>query len=136
MGTAARTGVGRAPGLGLGWTRVAQRLREHVPPAEIDGIWLFAPVLREEREWGTAVISRRTAGGRRRIYTASYLVVVRGRERGQGRVAVEEVGESPADVVHDVIAGVQERAGEREPPVEIAPELWYGEERDESAAES
>lgn len=135
MGTEARIGVTRAPGLGLGWTRVAQRIAKEMPPSAIDGIWLFAPVRREEREWGTAVVSRRAADDRRRIYTASYLVVIRGRERGEGKVVVEEVGESSAAVIHDVIAGVQERAGEAEPPVEIAPELWYGEARDESAAE-
>lgn len=132
MGTEAGAGVGRAPGLGLGWGLVARRVAELVPPEEIDGIWLFAPVRREEREWGTAVVSRRSEAGRRRIYTASYLLVVRGRERGQSRVVVEEVGESPAGVVHDVIAGVQQRAGESEPPVEVAPELWYGDEGDES----
>ncbi len=136
MGTEAGAGVSRTPGLGLGWGRVARRVAELVPPEEIDGIWLFAPVRREEREWGTAVVSRRSPGGRRRIYTASYVLVVRGRQRGEGRVAIEEVGESPAGVIHDVIAGVQQRAGESEPPVEVAPELWYGDEGDESTAGS
>jgi hypothetical protein len=54
------------------------------------------------------------------------MLIVRGRERGQGKVAVEEVGEGPKAVVSEVIRGVQERAGETEPPVEISPELWYG----------
>lgn len=135
MGAEALVGVGRAPGLGLGWARVAARVAEVVPPAELDGIWLFAPVRREEREWGTAVVSRRGPGGRRRIYTARYVLVIRGRERGQGKVVVEEAGESPPDVVHTVIAGVQARAGEAEPPVEIPPELWYGADRDEPAPE-
>ena len=35
------------------------------------------------------------------------------------------MGESPLSVVHDVIRGVQERAGEAEPPIEISPGLWY-----------
>ncbi len=39
---------------------------------------------------------------------------------------VDDVGTSPAAVLHEVIRGVQDRAGEPEPPVEIAPELWYG----------
>ncbi|UCG85117.1 MAG: hypothetical protein JSW71_14395 [Gemmatimonadota bacterium] len=118
-------GTEREPGLGPGWRRASQSLAEVVPPEEVDGIWLFPPVRREEREWGMAVVSRLSEEGRRRIYTASYMLVVRGRERGLGRVAVEEVGESPIAVVHEVIKGVRERAGEAEPPVEISPARWY-----------
>ena len=117
--------IARGNGIGLGWSRVAQSVAEQIPRDLIDRIWLFSPVRREEREWGTAVVSCRMDDGRSRIFTASYLMVVRGRERGQGRVTIEEVGESPPDVVHDVLAGVQERAGEPEPPTEIAPEEWF-----------
>jgi len=123
MGTEARPA--RGPGLGLGWTRVATAVAEAVPPAEIERIWLFAPVRQEDREWGTAVIGRRAIGDRLRVYTARYMLVIRGRERGQGRVAVEEIGESPGGVIDEVIRGVQERAGETEPPVEVATALWY-----------
>ncbi|HEX9727793.1 MAG TPA: hypothetical protein VGA37_04760 [Gemmatimonadales bacterium] len=122
-----------AAGLGLGWTRVAAAMAGTVPPDAIERIWLFPPVRREEREWGTAVVARRIADGRLRVYTGRYMLVVRGRERGQGRVAIEEVGESPDDIVEDVIRGVQLRAGEAVPPAEVAPELWY-ELRDESAS--
>lgn len=118
-------GVVRSSGLGMGWSRLAQSVAEAVPRDTIDRIWLFAPVRRDEREWGTAVVSRRTDEGRSRIYTASYLMVVRGRERGRGKVTIEEVGESPPEVVHEVIAGVQERAGEPSPPVEIPPAQWF-----------
>ena len=119
-------GVAAQPGLGLGWTRVATSVAEFVSPSAIESIWLFAPVRREEREWGTAVLACHTGGDRRRIFTASYLIAIRGRTRGQGKVTVDEVGESPVAVIHEVIAGVMERAGETEPPVEIAPELWFG----------
>jgi hypothetical protein len=98
---------------------------EQLPREEIESIWLFPPVRREEREWGVAVVSRRADAGRRRIYTASYMLVVKGRERGQGKVAVEEVGEGPESVVSEVIRGVQDRAGETEPPVEISADLWF-----------
>lgn len=118
----------RDNGTGLGWTKVAQAVAEAVPTGRIDRIWLFTPVRREEREWGTAVLSCRTDEARRRIFTASYLLVVRGRERGRGRVTIEEVGESPPEVVHEVIAGVQERAGESVPPAEIAPTQWFAEQ--------
>lgn len=113
------------PGLGLGWRRVADAVAQAVPTAEVERIWLFPPVRREEREWGTAVIARRVRDDRVRIYTASYLLIVRGRERGQAQVVVEDVGETPDEVLSDVIRGVQLRASEEEPPVEIAAELWW-----------
>jgi hypothetical protein len=116
-----------APGLGLGWRRVADALAQAIPVAEVERIWLFPPVRRDEREWGTAVVARRVRGDRVRVYTASYLLVVRGRERGQAQVTVDDVGETPDDVVATVIRGVQERAREDEPPVEIAPALWWEE---------
>jgi len=115
---------------------VAAAVADAMPPAEIARIWLFAPVRREEREWGTAVVARRSEGERVRVYTASYSLVIRGRERGQGKVALLEVAESPAAVVDEVIRGVQERAGETEPPVEVAPGVWFGEEHDEPAPQS
>lgn len=135
MGAEAPLGVTRTPGLGLGWTRVAQQLAQAIDPTTIDRIWLFAPVRREEREWGTAVIACRTGGDRRRIYTASYLLIIRGREKGQGKITVDEVGDSPPAVMHEVIAGVRERAGETDPPVEIAPDLWFEDTGDEPTAE-
>ncbi len=87
---------------------------------------MFPPVRQEDREWGTAVVGRRAEGDRLRVYTARYMLIVRGRERGQGRVLLEEIGESPAPIVDDVVRGVQERAGESDPPVEIATAVWFG----------
>ena len=113
------------PGIGPGWTRVAEAVAARLHPDEIEGIWLFAPVRREEREWGVAVISCRTDDMRLRIYTAGYMMIVRGREKGHGKVSVDEVGESPMTVLEDVIRGVQDRAGDSEPPVEILPSLWF-----------
>lgn len=122
-------------GLRPGWRRVAEAVAQAVPVGEIARIWLFAPVRQDEREWGTAVIARRVQEGRLRVYTGRYGVATRGRDRGQGQVAVEDVGESPDDVLPEVLRGVQERAGEAEPPVEIAPAQWYGrDEDDESTA--
>jgi hypothetical protein len=126
MGINPNVGLIPTPGLGLGWTRVAETLATRVEPEDIEGIWLFPPVRREEREWGAAVIACSTEDDRRRIFTATYMIVVRGREKGHGKVAVEEVGESPATVLEDVIRGVQDRTGELEPPVEITPDFWYG----------
>jgi hypothetical protein len=122
-----------AAGLPLGWRRVADEVARTMPVAEIERTWLFPPVRGEDREWGTAVIARRGWGGRLRVYTGSYHLVVRGRERGQGHVGVEDVGETPDDVLADVIRGVQERAGEADPPLEIAPASWF-EDRDHPSA--
>lgn len=104
-----------------------------MPSAEIARIWLFAPIRREEREWGTAVVARRGDGDRVRVYTASYTLIMRGRERGQSQVTLQEVGESPAAVVDDVVRGVQERAGEADPPVEIGAGVWFEEAHDQPA---
>lgn len=115
--------------------RVARAVAEAMPPAEIARIWLFPPVRREAREWGTAVVARHVEGGRVRVYTAGYMLVTRGRERGQGKVMLDEVGESPTEVVDQVIRGVRERAGETDPPLEIERTTWYGEDHDEPAAQ-
>jgi hypothetical protein len=106
--------------------RVARELAAQVPPEELHGIWVFAAVRREDREWGTAIIARRAEGDRIRIYTARYVQLIRGRERGQGRVTIEEVAACPPPVLFEVLKGVQERMAETEPPVEISPSVWYG----------
>jgi hypothetical protein len=106
---------------------VAEAVARSIPPGEVERVWLFPPVRRDDREWGTAVLARRVRDDRVRIYTASYRMVVRGRERGQAQISVEDVGETPDAVLADVIRGVQERASEEEPPVEIAAALWWEE---------
>ncbi len=127
MAPASISGSALSTGLGPGWTRVAEALAKRLEPTSIEGIWLFPPVRREEREWGVALVACRSDAERRRIFTASYMIVLRGRKRGHDRIAVEEVGESPPTVLEHVIRGVLHRSGETEPPVEISPDLWYGE---------
>jgi hypothetical protein len=118
---------------GYGWRRVATAVAAQVPVGEIERIWLFPPVRLEAREWGTAVVARRVGPGRLRVYTGSYGLVVRGRERGQGQVTVEDVGETPDAVLPDVIRGVQERAGEADYPDEVAPAAWFVSDDEPSA---
>jgi hypothetical protein len=103
-----------------------------VPPAEIETIYLFRPLKRDGREWGTAVIARRAAEGgesggdsRLRVYTARYMLVVRGKERGQCRVEVEETGLSPAEIIAQVIQATADRTGDPEPPLAVGPAVWY-----------
>jgi hypothetical protein len=98
-----------------------------VPPAEVERVYLFRPFRREGREWGTAVVTRSDPDGRLRVYTARYMLIVRGKERGQTRVEVEEVGLSPAEVVAQVIQATADRTGDVEPPVETGRSVWYAE---------
>ncbi|MBI1966631.1 MAG: hypothetical protein HYS40_01455 [Gemmatimonadetes bacterium] len=100
-------------------------MQAQVPPAEIETIYLFRPIKREGREWGTAVVTRTSPEGRLRVYTARYMLVVRGKERGQSKVEVEEVGLTPAQVLEQVLAAAAERTGEAEPPVAVSRAVWY-----------
>src|SRR5438128_12687486 len=86
------------PGRGPGWAKLAEAVAVRVPPAEIDTIYLFRPLKREGREWGTAVVTRRPTepGGRLRVYTARYMLIVRGKERGQSKLEVAETALPPA----------------------------------------
>ncbi len=113
---------------------VAKKLEEIMAPGDIARIWIFAPLRGDGREWGTAVVA--TGVERFTVHTAKYMLNTRGRQRGRGKVELEEVGDGPVDVVMDVVVGVQSRTGDGEPPVEIDPELWFApEENDESATE-
>jgi len=115
------------PGQGPGWAKVATAVEAEMPPAEIETIYLFRPIKREGREWGTAVVTRKTAegGGRLRVYTAKYMLIVRGKDRGQAKVELTEVGLSPAEVLAQVMQATADRTGESEPPMEMAPGAWY-----------
>jgi hypothetical protein len=59
------------------------------------------------------------------VYTAKYMLIVRGKERGTSKVVVEEVALSPAEVVAQVMQGAADRSGEAEPPVAVGPAVWY-----------
>jgi hypothetical protein len=115
------------PGQGPGWARLSAAVAARVPPAEIDTVYLFRPIKREGREWGTAVVTRRhpDGGGRLVVYTGRYMLVIRGKEKGQARVEVEEVALSPAEVIAQVMQRTAERTGEAEPPVAHGPAIWY-----------
>jgi len=96
-----------------------------VPPAEIETIYVFRPIKREGKEWGTAVVTRKAPDGRLRVYTAKYMLIVRGKERGQGKYEVVEVALSPASVLAQVMQATVDRGGDTEPPVELGPTAWY-----------
>ena len=114
-----------APGQGAGWAKLAAAVEAQVPPAEIETVYVFRPIKREGKEWGTAVVTRKAADGRLRVYTAKYMLVVRGKERGQTKIEVVEVALSPAAVLAQVMQGMVDRGGDTEPPVELGPAVWY-----------
>jgi hypothetical protein len=109
---------------GSGWERLAQAVSEVLPPAEIDGVWIFAPLRREDREWGTAVLSR-VDGERRRIYTARYVLAVKGKQRGKFESTILEVGSGPMDALARVLQEAQRRIDDEHPPSSISPESWF-----------
>ena len=79
-------------GKGVGWERLAQKVAETVAPDTIDALWVFPVLRQDQREWGTAVLSR-VDGDRRRIYTARYVLAMKGKERGKFEATVEAAKE-------------------------------------------
>ena len=113
---------------GSGWDRLAQAVAEVVPPEEVDGVWTFAPVRRDAREWGTAVLSR-VDGERRRIYTARYVLAVKGKERGKFDSTIRELGIGPMEVLSRVLQDAQRRIDDDHPPISVPPESWFASAR-------
>jgi hypothetical protein len=109
---------------GSGWDRLAQAVAQVLPPDEVDGVWIFAPVRRDTREWGTAVLSR-VDGERRRIYTAGYVLAVKGKERGTFESTILEVGTGPIEALARVLQEAQARLDDEHPPIPVAPESWF-----------
>jgi hypothetical protein len=117
------TGQGTAA-TSSGWERLAQAVAQVVPPTEVDGIWIFPPVRRESREWGTAVLSR-VDGERRRIYTARYVLAVKGKDRGKFESTIQEVGTGPMEALVRVLHEAQERSDDEHPPLSVPPDAWF-----------
>jgi hypothetical protein len=116
---------------GSGWDRLAARVADEIPVTEIDGVWQFRALRHDAAEFGTAVISRVDGEQqeRRRIYTARYMHVLKGRERGRFDAWLEEVGSGPVETLDDLLAGVRRRMEDEEPsPVPVAD--WFPEPDD------
>lgn len=112
------------PGEGERWERLAAWLREQVPVEQVDGIWVFRVVRREQREFGTAVLSL-VNGDRRRILTATYVATIKGRERGGFETELREVGSGPLEALHELLALVPVRADDEDPPAAVEPLSWF-----------
>jgi hypothetical protein len=116
--------LNEAPGEGERWQRLAEWLRTQVPAEEVDGIWVFRVVRREQREFGTAVLSLIT-GDRRRILTARYIALIKGRERGGFTTQLDEVGSGPLEALHELLAKVPVRSDDEDPPAAVEVERWF-----------
>ena len=120
------------PGIGDGWSRLVQVVHQELPVAEIDGVWVFKTIRYNARDFGTAILSR-IDGDRRRIYTARYILTVKGKTRGQFEAAITEVGSGPIEALAELLALVPKRAEDEEPPVAIPVERWFPKPTDEVA---
>jgi hypothetical protein len=109
---------------GSGWDRLAQTVAEMMPTNEVDAVWVFSPLRRDAKEWGTAVISR-IDGERRRIYTARYGLAVKGKDRGKFEASVQEVGSGPLEALARLLHEAQRRIDDEHPPASIPPESWF-----------
>jgi hypothetical protein len=112
------------PAVSSGWERMAQAVAEVLPPEEIDGVWVFAPLRHGPREWGTAVLSR-VEGDRRRIYTARYTLGVKGKERGKFESSVQEVGSGTAEALQRLVQEAQRRIDDEHPPTPVPLTSWF-----------
>ncbi len=121
------------PGEGERWERLAEWLRGQIVVEEVDGIWVFRVVRREQREYGTAVLSL-VSGDRRRILTATYVATIKGKERGGFETALREVGSGPLEALHELLALVPIRADDEDPPASVEPRAWFP-PREETADE-
>ena len=115
---------GREAAPASGWERLAQAVADVLPWAAVDGVWVFSPVRREDKEWGTAVVSR-VDGERRRIYTAGYVLTIKGKERGKFESTIVEVGTSSMDALGRVLQEAQRRIDDEHPPSSVSPEAWF-----------
>lgn len=112
------------PGEGPHWDRLAQWVAERLPVEAIDGIWVFRVLRRDQREFGTAVLST-IDGDRRIIHTARYVATIKGKQRGGFEAHLEEVGSGPLDALHELLALVPVRADDEDPPTPVDVSLWF-----------
>lgn len=123
------TSLTNEPGTGPGWERLVEELKAALRPEEIDRIWVFKVVRREGRDFGTAILSR-VDGERRRIYTARFILTVKGKKRGAFEWELEEVGSGPLTALDELLALVPRRSDEEEPPAPVETGSWFPAEAD------
>jgi hypothetical protein len=62
---------------------------------------------------------------RRRIYTARYMLQVKGKERGKFEATVQEVGRGPVEALAQLLQDAQRRIDDEQPPLSVAPAHWF-----------
>ena len=112
------------PGKGAGWERLAEALRPLLEQGTVDGVWVFRTMRAGQKEFGTAILTQ-VEGDRRRIFTARYALLVKGRQRGGFEWGLDEVGAGPVTALEELLALVPARGVEDEPPVAIDVTLWF-----------
>jgi len=112
------------PGKGAGWERLAEALRPALAQGTVDGVWVFRTMRAGPKEFGTAILTQ-VEGDRRRIFTARYALLVKGRQRGGFEWGLDEVGAGPVTALEELLALVPARGVEDEPPVAIDVTLWF-----------
>ncbi len=120
------------PGIGPGWENLALALREALPVTEVDRMWAFLVVRRDGQDFGTAILSR-VDGVRRRIYTARFILTVKGKKRGQFTWSLDEVGSGPLEALDELLALVPRRSDEEEPPAPVEVAAWFPPEGESDA---
>ena len=113
-----------ARGTGPGWEKLAEALRPVLSTGTVDGVWVFRTMRNGPKEFGTAILSQ-VEGDRRRIYTARYALLIKGRQRGGFEWGLDEVGSGPVAALEELLALVPARGVEEEPPLPIDPVLWF-----------
>jgi len=102
--------TGRNIGVPGAVAEALRRLRQRVPPEQLDRIWIFPPFADGRSESGIVVAGCYAGGDRRVLVTLSYLA----KETGQGvsfHPSFQEEGEAPTDRLPRVMKGVVERSG-------------------------
>ena len=64
-------------------------------------------------------------GDRRRIYTARYMLAVKGKERGKFEATVQEVGSGPVEALTQLLQDAHKRIDDEHPPHPVQPEQWF-----------
>jgi hypothetical protein len=67
----------------------------------------------------------RVDGERRRIYTARYVLAIKGKERGKFEATVQEVGSGPIEALTRLLQEAQKRIDDEQPPLPVAPATWF-----------
>ena len=119
----------KGPGVGPGWRRLAQVVREERSLDTLDGLWVFQPLRIEKKEWGTAILAFLDEG-RYQIVTAQYAHTIKGRDRGAFTAELKDVGSGPVEALDALVAGVPKRTDE-DPPVRIPIDTWFGPEEED-----